>query len=144
MFVKDIYKQFINKSPSDKRTLVVSRLVIVVVLLAAALFTFGDMGSLILGWSFMSMGLRGAVAFVPLCAVLFLPGKIHKNAAFISMLVSPVLVLVFKVLISAGLLSSAIDPLFPAIGGSALIFVCGYLYSRTHSAKLTATPNDLK
>ncbi|GHV78678.1 sodium:solute symporter [Spirochaetia bacterium] len=144
MFVKDIYKQFINKNPGDKRTLVVSRLVIVVVLLAAALFTFGDMGSLILGWSFMSMGLRGAVAFVPLCAVLFFPGKIARGAAFISMLVSPVLVLIGKLLINAGLMSKAIDPLFPAIGGSVLIFVVGYVYSRKHPATPTAMPHDLK
>lgn len=83
-------------------TLLVTRLIIVAILCASALFTMGNMGSLILGWSFMSTGLRGAVAFGPQCTALFLPGRVPRSFALGSMLVGPLLVLVAGIIMGLG------------------------------------------
>lgn len=125
MICNDIYKVYINKNPDDKKMLTATRLVIVAILVAAALFTMGNMGSLILGWSFMSMGLRGAVAFGPLCTALFLPGRIPSRYAFTAMIVGPILVLVGKLW-----LPPIMDPLFLGVGGSLLVLVVGFMAGR--------------
>lgn len=121
MFCSNIYKPYVNPTASDKRNLMISRLVIVVILVAAALFSSGNMGSLILGWSFLSMGLRGAVAVGPLYTALFLPGKIPGRYAFLSMIVGPILVIVGKIA-----LPSSIDPLFPGVIGNFAVLFLGY------------------
>ena len=73
IFCRDIYKVYINKNVTPEKSLVVTRIIIVAILVVCALFSLGDLGDLILGWSFMSMGLRGSVAFIPLCTALFMP-----------------------------------------------------------------------
>jgi SSS family solute:Na+ symporter len=122
MITGDIYKAYINKAPSDRRTLVVSRAVIVAILVCAALFSFGKVGDLILGWSFLSMALRGAVAFVPLCAALFLPGRVGGRYALAAMVAGPALVILGN-LIPAW--PSAVDPLFLGMAGALAIMAAG-------------------
>lgn len=131
MICNDIYKVYINKNPDDKKMLTATRLVIVAILVGAALFTMGNMGSLILGWSFMSMGLRGAVAFGPLCTALFLPGKIPSRYAFTAMIVGPILVLVGKLW-----LPPIMDSLFLGVGGSLLVLAVGFIKGK-HTANLS-------
>lgn len=130
MLCNDIYKKYINRTPSDAKSLLMTRLIIVAILASAALFTMGNMGSLILGWSFMSMGLRGAVAFGPLCTALFLPGRIPHQFALASMLVGPVLVLVGKFVLPAG-----IDPLFLGLAASLLVLAAGMLLGRKNRSR---------
>lgn len=125
MFCNDIYKKYINKNATPERSMLIARLVVVVILVAAALLTLGDMGSMILSWSFMSMGLRGAVAFGPLCTALFLPGRIPPKFAFVSMIMGPLLVLVGKFTLPAG-----IDPLFLGLAGSLLVLAAGLIVGR--------------
>lgn len=117
MICNDIYKVYLNKTASDSNMLKVSRLVIVIVLAAAALFTRGNLGSMILGWSFMSMGLRGAAAFGVLCTALFLPGKIDKNYAICSMMIGP-----FFVFMGKFILPAAVDSLF--LGKCRIVMNC--------------------
>lgn len=81
-------------------TLLVTRLIIVAILCASALFTMGNMGSP--GLSFMFMGLQGAVAFGPLCTALFLPRRVPRSFALGSMLVGPLLVLVAGIIMGRG------------------------------------------
>lgn len=121
MFCNDIYKAFFNKDADDKKMLAMSRLMIVVILLAAALFTIGNMGSLILGWSFLSMALRGAVAFGALCTALFFPGSISEEYAISSMIVGPLIVLIGRFI-----LPPTINPLFLGVGFSIIIIIVGY------------------
>ena len=125
MICNDIYKVYFNKNASDKTLLKAARIVIALILGAAALFTTGNLGSLILGWSFMSMGLRGAVAFAPLCCSMFLPGRINKKFALTAFIIGPILVLVGKFT-----LPSFIDPLFLGVGVSILIMLVGYFTNR--------------
>ncbi len=96
MATHDIYQVFIKPDASDKEKLNFSRLVIVAVLILAALFSFGNIGSMILNWSFMSMGLRASVAFAPLCLALFFPNYTSKKGAMAAIIVSPVTVLIGK------------------------------------------------
>jgi SSS family solute:Na+ symporter len=111
---------FRAKKIEDKKYLLTMRLVILLIFVLAAVFSTGNLGSLILGWSFMSMGLRGAVAFGPLCAALFLPGRVHKNYALAAMIAGPVLVLLGKLL-----LPPSVDSLFLGIAGSFVILGLG-------------------
>lgn len=127
MFCNDIYKVYINKIADDKKTLFISRAVIVIILLFAAFFSSGNMGSLILGWSFLSMGLRGAVAFGPLCAALFLPGKISGKFAVASMIIGPLTVIAAKFIFPAH-----IDPLYPGVLINLAVLFIGWIVG--HSA----------
>ena len=122
MLCNDIYKPLIRPKATEKEQLLVSRGVIVVVLLAAALFSMGEVGSMILSWSFLSMGLRGAVAFAPLCFALFSPGRVSKSFAAAAIVVGPVLVLV-----GSFILPKDIDPLFLGMAGALLICFIGWL-----------------
>ena len=121
MICNDIYKVYFNKNASDQTTLNASRIIIVGILLGASLFTLGNMGSLILGWSFMSMGLRGAVAFAPLCCALFLPGRINKKFALYAFIAGPLFVLIGNFI-----LPKSIDPLFLGVGVAILFMLVGY------------------
>ncbi len=121
MICNDIYRIYFNKNASDKTVLFATRIIIALILVTAALFTTGNMGSLILSWSFMSMGLRGAVSFAPLCCALFLPGRIAKRFALYAMIAGP-----FFVLIGKFILPKFIDPLFLGVGVSIILMAIGY------------------
>lgn len=122
MLCNDIFKALLRPNATGKECLRFSRCVIVVILIAAALFGTGKVGSMILSWSFLSMGLRGAVAFAPLCFALFSPGRIHAKFAVAAITAGPLLVIV-----GYFLLPSYIDPLFLGMGGSLLICFAGWL-----------------
>jgi SSS family solute:Na+ symporter len=80
----DIYKKFIDPNADGKRILLVSRLIILASLVVSAAFTLGNLGSAILSWGSMSMGLRAVVLLAPMTTALFLPGRIHSKAAILS------------------------------------------------------------
>lgn len=121
----DIYKSLLRPNATDKEVLWVSRGIIAAVLLIAAWFSLGEVGSLILGWSFLSMGLRGAVAFAPMCFALFFRKIMPKPFAAAAMLAGPVLVTV-----GSFALPAHIDPLFVGMGGSLLICIAGQFFAR--------------
>ncbi|MCL2498640.1 MAG: sodium:solute symporter family protein, partial [Symbiobacteriaceae bacterium] len=72
----NIYLKYINKQASSRITLVVMRLLIIIALGGAVFFTMGNLRSVILAWGFLSMALRGAVLFIPLCAALFVKERV--------------------------------------------------------------------
>ena len=114
----DIVKRLSHKEkPAD-----LSKLWIVLVLIAAGLLSCGALGDTILQFAFMSMGLRGAVIFAPLLFALWLPGRIGKGYAMAAIVAGPLTVLVFgiwKVL--------PFDSLFAGIGISLLLMTMGLL-----------------
>ncbi len=116
MFCQDIYRVYRNPGATDRQLLRVFRISLAVILLAASLVSSGNLGSLILGWSFMSMGLRGSVAFGVLTAAIFLPGRIPHRYAMWSMLVGPLCILVGKPWIG-----NIVDPLFIGVAGSVAV-----------------------
>ena len=102
-----------------------SRLWIVLVLVAAGCLSCGALGDTILQFAFISMGLRGAVVFAPLLYALWLPGKVRAKYAMASVIAGPAAVLVFglwKVL--------PFDSLFAGIGISLLIMTIGLLHKK--------------
>lgn len=121
MLSKDIYKVYLNKNADDYTVLKVTRIIIVLILAVSILFTAGNIGSMILNWSFMSMGLRGAVAFAPLCGALFFPGRIDKRFPIAAIITGPLFVLLGKYFLPAG-----IDSLLPGVGISVLLMLGGY------------------
>ena len=125
MVTYDIYLPHIRPKAKDTEQLWVCRGIIALILGLSAVLACGEMGSLILSWSFLSMGLRGAVAFVPVCFCLFCPGKLPKAFAAASMAAGPLLVLVGKYGFP-----SAVDPLFYGMAGSCVLCCAGILWER--------------
>ena len=122
IFTKDIYKNYINKKADDKQLLKVTRIMIIVILGLTLVFVSGNVKSLILKWSFMSMGLRGATVFAPLCAALFLKGKVKPSMAICSMFLGPL-----SVLFGEMLLPESIDPLYLGIVISFMFIIIGLI-----------------
>ena len=77
------------------RKLAVSRLMIVLVLAVAGLLACGSLGDIILRFTFMSMGLRGAVVFLPLSCALWLPGRVDPRCTLAAVIAGPLTVLLF-------------------------------------------------
>jgi len=125
MLSGDIYKSLIRPNAPDRELLWVSRGIIAVVLIAAAWFSLGEAGSLILGWSFLSMGLRGAVAFAPMCFALFAKRSVPRPFAAAAMIVGPV-----AVVAGSYILPTEIDPLFPGMALALLICFLGWFFGK--------------
>lgn len=93
----DVVKRLTRRFDEPAKAFGLSRVWIVVVLAAACALSTGSLGDTILRFAFMSMGLRGAVVFAPLICALWLPGRVNKRCALASIVISPILVLVFGV-----------------------------------------------
>lgn len=102
------------------RSLLISRLVIVAVTgLSVLVVLSGNLKSLILEWTYLSMGLRGATVCLPLLAALFWPGRIAKPAARLAIVLGPLTAILWKV---GG---ATADPLYPGLLVSFLILAFG-------------------
>lgn len=111
------------KEKNEQKKLVKSRIIIATVLFIAVIFTIGDLESIILQWSFMSMGLRGAVLFLPLIGALFFPKKIPAVAIILSIIVGPLVVLLGKVV-----LQLPFDSLFLGLAANIFIITGGRIF----------------
>lgn len=125
MLTNDILAQLIRKFDQPKAKGILSKVMIVAVLAAAALLSCGSLGDTILRFTFMSMGLRAAVVFVPLACALWLPGRIRPGYVFASAVISPLIVLVFGLW---GVLP--FDPFFIGVGVSFVIMAIGLCSSK--------------
>lgn len=108
---------------TEKRQLFITRGIIFTILFIALIFTFGNMKTLILQWSFMSMGLRAAVLFFPMCSALFMPKKIEPKFIVASIFLGPLFVLLGKITFKF-----SFDPLFLGLFVSFIIILTGYFY----------------
>lgn len=68
------------------------------------------------------MGLRGATAFGPLCAALFLKGKVNKNFAIGAMFFGPLSMLLVK-----PFLPENFDPLYVGVAVNFLLVMIGWI-----------------
>ena len=93
MLTNDIALPMLPRLQSKK--LAVSRLMIVLVLTVAGLLACGSLGDIILRFTFMSMGLRGAVVFLPLSCALWLPGRVNPRYTLAAVITGPLIVLLF-------------------------------------------------
>lgn len=104
-----------------KKNLLLTRLTIVIILSIAMIFTTGSLQSVILQWSFMSMGLRAAVSFFPMFGALFLPNKINPKLVIASIVLSPISILISQIFFDFNF-----DTLFIGLGCSLILMLCGY------------------
>ncbi|MCI8538492.1 MAG: sodium:solute symporter family protein [Oscillospiraceae bacterium] len=122
----DIVKKLTHRFDSPVKSGLLSKLCIVIVLAVACCLSTGSLGDTILQFAFMSMGLRGAVVFVPLCAALWLPGRIDRKFALASIVAGPVIVLLFGTALSGVL---PFDSLFAGIFAALVIMGVGLAVS---------------
>lgn len=113
--IKHIVKEKLYKMVTEKK-------LIVVVLLLACVLSMGPLGDTILNFSFMSMGLRGATVFVPLCFAMFLSGYVPDKYAELSIIFGPATVLLFNLWNVL-----PFDPLFGGVIVSAIIMLAGMI-----------------
>lgn len=115
----DIIKKRTRRFDDPKKNLTMSRVLILIILAVALLMTVTLESSLILNFSFMSMGLRAAVVFMPLCAALFMPGRVPPAAALAAIIAGPAAVLCGKIV------GIGFDPLFIGVALAAAIVFAG-------------------
>ena len=117
---RDILQRFSDRLGDAKVNKTLSRIIIVLILALAVCLSAGSLGDTILSFAFMSMGLRGAVVFVPMLCALWLPGKVNKGCALAGIILGPVTVLLCGTLLP---LPGGIDPLFAGV--AAALICCG-------------------
>jgi len=125
MLSNNIYGKYIGKKAGGKQELFANRFSIVLILVIAAVFTSRYVGSLILEWSFLAMGLRGVVSFGPLCTALFLPGKIKPVYVQTAMIMGIALLLLGRYI-----LPPHIDPLFLGAAANVSVLAIGLAKQR--------------
>lgn len=113
------------RKSAPKNSLLEARVLIVLLLALACILCACPIGDTILNFSFMSMGLRGAVVFLPLLFALTIPGRVSKKWAMAAALVGPCMVLLFRFLDCL-----PFDSLF--IGMLAALILCLLGCLRTH------------
>jgi len=100
-------------------TLWLNRLMILVVILGAAVIAALGKASMILEWSYLSMGLRGAGTFFPLIIGIIKPGLLPPRWAFLSSALGLSTTLLWP------LTGFPLKPLFAGLGSSALASIIG-------------------
>ena len=122
MLANDIVGQLVPRLNEPQAKARVTKVMIIAVLSAAGLLSCGALGDTILRFTFMSMGLRGAVVFVPLCCALWLPGRIRPRFALAAAIAGPLMVLLF------GLWDVLpFDPLLAGVAASMVIMAAGLI-----------------
>jgi len=123
--VRDVFLEFFGKrhKTSDIKLILFSRISVIAVIVAAALAGLAADKSLILQWSYLSMGFRGVGTFFPLVFSIMFPGRLPHKWALGSM-ITGILVLTIWPWVGLG-----ISPLFAGLGASALLVLVGILVS---------------
>jgi len=132
MLSQDVFRHFIAPQASDRTILRISRLVIVLVTGLTLLFAVGSGNSLIMKWSFLGMGLRGASICLPLLGSIFWRDRIDPRAGAAAVIFAPLASLVWAVF-----LPEAGDPLFIGLALSLVMLLLG---GRKHQRPATALP----
>ncbi|HWP79145.1 MAG TPA: sodium:solute symporter family protein [Candidatus Acidoferrum sp.] len=125
MVSRDIYTGFINKQATDKQELFVLRASVLGVMGLAVLLVLFNLDSLILKWAFLSMALRGTVAFLPLLFILLMGHRVPKKAGGVAMLAAPLITIAVAV---TGV--TPVDPLYIGLGVGLVIFLFGILFEK--------------
>lgn len=122
----DIVKKLTHKFDDPQKAGWLAKVWILAVLALACCLSTGALGDIILQFAFMSMGLRAAVVFCPLCAALFFPGRVDRRFALAAILAGPLAVL------AGNLAGLPFDPLFVGVLVSLALVGLGALFHRQH------------
>lgn len=115
----DIYCR-LRPLAGDRKILLSSRVMVVLVSLLSLLFVLLNIKTLILKWAFLSMTLRGVTVFAPLVAAVFAVGRINPAAGVRAIIIAPLMSLLW-----AFIFPEAIDPFYVGIGLSVTIMLIG-------------------
>jgi SSS family solute:Na+ symporter len=133
MLTRDIYKKFIRPASTDRETLLVLRLVIFVLCAIVCLTTYGNTGSLIMAWGFLSFGLRTCVVLIPMLAAMYCKRWITPAAGVAAVLCGPLLNIVWKLAFPKGM-----DPVYPGLIGAFAALVVVSFVTQKYPLKATA------
>jgi len=122
MLTEDIYKKVAGPKTSDRQLLLLSRVGIVVVTGVGLVLAAGNANSLILEWSFLSMGLRGATICLPLLGGIFWRGYVKPKVGVWAIGLGPLSAILWAILGA-----SAIDPLYVGLSVSFGVMLVGSL-----------------
>jgi len=124
MLNRDLYLRLKPKA-DDRQALLVFRLLIIMVLLVALLVVLVSGGNvLILSWSYLSLGLRGATVFFPLLAVVFFKGRVSPLAGTLAVIIGP------SIVIAGTLLNLSLNPLYPGLAAGLVILLFDFFRNR--------------
>lgn len=115
----DIYCR-LRPLAGDRKILLSSRVMVVLVSVLSLLFVLLNIKTLILKWAFLSMTLRGVTVFAPLVAAVFAAGRISPAAGVRAIIIAPLMSLIW-----AFIFPEAIDPFYVGIGLSVAIMLIG-------------------
>jgi SSS family solute:Na+ symporter len=121
MLSQDIYKKMLNPRGTDLQVLRCARVSIVLISCLTLLFVVGNINSLILKWSFLSMGLRGATICFPMLATLFMKQRILPEAGVVALFIGPMSTILWAVFGS-----SEVDPLYIGLAVSFITLLFGF------------------
>jgi SSS family solute:Na+ symporter len=130
MMSHDIYKKIIAPEASDEKVLRFSRVSIMVTAALTLLFVMGNMNSLILKWSFLSMGLRGTTICFPLLGAIFIRKFIKPKAGILAVGLAPLGCVLWAIFGP-----ESIEPLYIGMAISLLILIIGSLFINTVRAR---------
>jgi len=113
MFTTDLYQKLLAPDASERQLLLVSRLAVIGFTGLGLLFVSGNLNSLILEWSFLSMGLRGATISLPLLAAIFWRRQVKPRAGVLAIGLGPLSTILWAIF---GW--QAVDPLYVGLSVS--------------------------
>lgn len=130
MISRDIFNGLLGMQDA-KRLLWISRFSVLAVTVAAVIFVFNCLDSLVLHWNYLSMALRGAAIFLPLTFVIFFKGLVPPAAGFAAM-VAGILVACFWPFV----FPESTNALFPSLAFNLLFLVPGILWGLYKKARI--------
>lgn len=125
----DIVKKLSKKGVGQRLELILSRLWIVIVLAAGVALAAVLGKTAIQSFAYMSMGLRGAVMFMPLMLALFARNRVRKGFIIVSVIGGPLMVFIFgawKVF--------SFDPLFIGLLFTLIVSIAGLIVGKGKEA----------
>ena len=106
MLTRDIYKRYIDQKADDKRTLLIQRGLILCLCAVTIVAVSSSIGGLILGFAFLSMGLRGCSALFPLLGAMFFKRFVTPAAGILAAIMGPLTALIWHSLYPKGWMHS--------------------------------------
>lgn len=125
--VRDIFQKISRRFDSASAALAATRGTIVAVLIISAVIACVVPSATINDFGFLSMGLRGAVVFVPATCALFFKGRVDRRCALLCVVGGPLGVL------AGNWIGTTIDPLFVGMAIAVLAALIGAIVGRKHS-----------
>ena len=125
MLTRDIYKPYIAKEANDQKALWVQRTLILGLCVVAVVCVRSSLGKLLLGFAFLSMGLRGCTALFPFLGAMFCKRLVTPAGGIAAAISGPLTDFIWHSLYPKGMSS-----LYPGLMVSAIVLIVVSLITR--------------